>query len=190
MANTEETIQSTPQRDEENFKALEEALYTRLRQTLEPRINALFEARAGYFLPEYYDRVVTSEVRRLETALEHNGRRIDELRSYMDQRFDEFRSYVDHRFDEFRSYVDRRFDELRSYVDQRFDELRSYVDQRFNDIDKRFEQIDRRFDKIDDRFDALDDRISETHRIVRNWMVIGFAFLGLLFTIIQLFLTP
>lgn len=74
---------------------MEESLYTRLREALEARIDALLEARAEYFLPEYYDRVVTSGIRRLESAIEHNGRRIDELRSYMGQRFDD----VDRRFE-------------------------------------------------------------------------------------------
>ncbi|MFQ5596192.1 MAG: hypothetical protein ACE5HA_18780, partial [Anaerolineae bacterium] len=86
MANTEETRRPFDQGDGEAFKALEESLYTRLRDALEPRIDALLEARAEYFLPEYYDRVVTSEIRRLESAIEHNSRRIDELRTHMDQR--------------------------------------------------------------------------------------------------------
>lgn len=178
MANTEKTRRPIDQGDGEAFKALEESLYTRLRDVLEPRIDALLEARAEYFLPEYYDRVVTSEIRRIESGIEYNGRRISELRSYMDQRFDD---------------VDKRFEQ----VDQRFEQ----VDRRFDQVDKRFEQIeswlgriDGRLDRQDDRFDEVMHQLQETNnridRTVRNWVVVGFAFLGALFTIVQLFLRP
>lgn len=185
MANTEKTRRPIDQGDGEAFKALEESLYTRLRDVLEPRIDALLEARAEYFLPEYYDRVVTSEIRRIESGIEYNGRRISELRSYMDQRFDD----VDKRFEQ----IDKRFEQ----VDQRFEQ----VDRRFDQVDKRFEQIeswlgriDGRLDRQDDRFDEVMHQLQETNnridRTVRNWVVVGFAFLGALFTIVQLFLRP
>lgn len=178
MANTEKTRRPIDQGDGEAFKALEESLYTRLRDVLEPRIDALLEARAEYFLPEYYDRVVTSEIRRIESGIEYNGRRISELRSYMDQRFDD---------------VDKRFEQ----VDQRFEQ----VDRRFDQVDKRFEQIESWLGRIDGRLDRQDDRFDEVmhqlqemnnriDRTVRNWVVVGFAFLGALFTIVQLFLRP
>ncbi|MFQ5858719.1 MAG: hypothetical protein ACE5LU_24215, partial [Anaerolineae bacterium] len=69
---------------------------------------------------------------------------------------------------------------------KRFDK----IDDRFDKIDDRFDKIDDRFDKIDDRFEAMDDRINETYRMVRNWMLAGFAFLAALFTVIQLYLSP
>ena len=180
MAAADETKQPSEQSDEELLQALEDSLYLRLRRALEPRIDALLEARAEYFLPEYYDRVVTSEVRRLETAIEHNGRRIDELQKHIDRRFGELKAYVDHRFGE----MDRRFEQ---------------IDKRFEQIDKRFEQIDKRFEQIDDRLRNIEEQLIELSRqiqatnmridrSVRNWVLIGFAFLGTLFTIVQLFL--
>ncbi|MFI6480686.1 hypothetical protein ACIBH1_22360 [Nonomuraea sp. NPDC050663] len=95
---------------------------------------------------------VTSEVNRLEAAMDRRFGQIDAWRTTVDARFegiDAQFAQIDARF----AQIDARF----AQIDERF----AQIDERFDGIDARFAQVDARFEKIDARFEKIDGDLTE-----------------------------
>ena len=83
------------------------------------------------------DKELLERMIRVEEALVHQGK-------MMEQRFE----VVDKRFEDMHKYMDKRFE----VVDKRFEDMHKYMDKRFEAVDKRFEAVDKRFQEMNANF--------------------------------------
>ena len=76
------------------------------------------------------DKELLERMIRVEEALIHQGK-------IMEQRFEA---------------VDKRFEDMHRHMDKRFEDIYRYMDKRFEAVDKRFESVDKRFQEMNANF--------------------------------------
>ena len=81
------------------------------------------------------DRELLERMVRVEEALLHQGKMMEQRFEAMDKRFEA----IDKRFEA----IDKRFEDMHRYMDKRFEAM----DKRFEAVDKRFEEMHRYMDK-------------------------------------------
>ena len=94
------------------------------------------------------DKELLERMIRVEEALVHQGKIMEQRFEAVDKRFEDMHKYMDKRFES----AEKRFEDMHKYMDKRFEAAEKRFEDMHKYMDKRFETVDKRFQEMNTNF--------------------------------------